>query len=76
MITFTSLVSCGSDWEPGSGRALFDHLQSQTEEVRSHFERLYASIPHDWYRHNPIAQYEGYYASVFYSHLAALGLIW
>ena len=42
--------------------------------LRSHFERLYASIPHDWYRNNPIAQYEGYFASVFYSHLAALGL--
>lgn len=28
----------------------------------------------DWYRNNPIAQYEGYYASVFYSHFAALGL--
>lgn len=41
--------------------------------LRSHFERLYATIPHDWYRNNTIAQYEGYYASVFYSHLAALG---
>ncbi|MCX7675512.1 MAG: PD-(D/E)XK nuclease domain-containing protein, partial [Bdellovibrionaceae bacterium] len=48
--------------------------QGQLTELRAHFERLYASIPHDWYRHNPIAQYEGYYASVFYSHLAALGL--
>jgi hypothetical protein len=35
---------------------------------------LFASIPHDWYRNNPLAQYEGYYASVFYSHLAAMGL--
>ncbi len=35
---------------------------------------LFASIPADWYRNNPIAQYEGFYASVFYSHLAALGL--
>lgn len=38
------------------------------------FTAFYASIPHDWYRNNPIAQYEGYYASVFYSHFAALGL--
>jgi len=37
------------------------------------FNSLFASIPHDWYRNNPIAQYEGYYASVFYSHFAALG---
>jgi hypothetical protein len=38
------------------------------------FAAFFASIPHDWYRNNPIAQYEGYYASVFYSHFAALGL--
>jgi hypothetical protein len=35
---------------------------------------FYASIPHDWYRSSPIAQYEGYYASIFYSYFAALGL--
>ena len=35
---------------------------------------LFASIPHDWYRSSPLAQFEGHYASVFYSHLAALGL--
>ncbi|GAB2740015.1 hypothetical protein GCM10027019_19880 [Melaminivora jejuensis] len=35
---------------------------------------FFASIPHDWYRGNPIAQYEGYWASVFYSYFAALGL--
>jgi hypothetical protein len=42
--------------------------------LRSQLDRLFASIPHDWYRNNPITQYEGYWASVFYSHLAALGL--
>lgn len=35
----------------------------------SHF----ASIPHDWYRKNDIVNYEGFYASVVYSYLAALG---
>jgi hypothetical protein len=35
---------------------------------------LFASIPHDWYRKNTLAQFEGFYASVFYSHLAALGM--
>jgi hypothetical protein len=35
---------------------------------------LFASIPHDWYRNNPLAGFEGHYASVFYSHFAALGL--
>jgi hypothetical protein len=38
------------------------------------FQAFFASIPHDWHRNNPIARYEGYYASVFYSYFAALGL--
>ena len=46
-----------------------DFVQMQTL-----FTSFFASIPHDWYRNNPIAQYEGYYASVFYSYFAALGL--
>lgn len=42
--------------------------------LHASLEAFFASIPHDWYRNNPLAQYEGYYASVFYSQLAALGL--
>jgi hypothetical protein len=38
------------------------------------FRALFASIPHDWYRNNPLAGFEGHYASVFYSYFAALGL--
>jgi hypothetical protein len=38
------------------------------------FQAFYAGIPHAWYTNNPIAQYEGYYASVFYCYFAALGL--
>lgn len=38
------------------------------------FHAFFASIPNDWYRNSPMAQYEGYYASIFYSHFAALGL--
>lgn len=38
------------------------------------FQAFFASIPHQWYDNNPIARYEGYYASVFYSYFAALGL--
>ncbi|MDP2751626.1 MAG: ATP-binding protein [Rhodocyclaceae bacterium] len=38
------------------------------------FQAFFASIPHDWHRKNPIAEYEGYYASIFYSYFAALGL--
>jgi hypothetical protein len=38
------------------------------------FHAFFASIPHDWYRKNQLAQFEGYYASIFYSYFAALGL--
>lgn len=42
--------------------------------LRALFTAFFASIPNDWYRNSPIARFEGYYASVFYSHFAALGL--
>jgi hypothetical protein len=42
--------------------------------LQSLFTAFFASIPADWYRNNPIAQYEGYYASVFYAYFASLGL--
>ncbi len=42
--------------------------------LHTHCQSLFASIPHQWQTNNPIAQYEGYYASIFYSHFAALGL--
>jgi hypothetical protein len=38
------------------------------------FHAFYASIPHDWYRKNELSGFEGYYASIFYSYFAALGL--
>ena len=37
------------------------------------FHAFFAGIPYQWYANNDIAQYEGYYASVFYSYFAALG---
>ena len=42
--------------------------------LRALFEAFFAGVPHDWHRKNDIARYEGWYASVFYSHFAALGL--
>ena len=35
---------------------------------------LFAGIPGEWLNNNPIARYEGYYASVFYAYFASLGL--
>ena len=37
------------------------------------FHAFFASIPYQWYTGNDIADYEGFYASVFYSYFAALG---
>lgn len=51
--------------------ALIEH---DLEALRDSLHALFASIPNDWYRRNPLAQFEGHYASVFYSQLAALGL--
>ena len=38
------------------------------------FHALFAGIPYQWHSRNEIADYEGYYASVFYSYFAGLGL--
>jgi hypothetical protein len=54
---------------------LYDVLLSgDFSALRAHIEALFAAIPHQWHDGHPIARYEGFYASVFYSHLAALGL--
>ena len=38
------------------------------------FRSFFAGIPHQWHMNNDIADYEGYYTSVFYSYFAGLGL--
>ncbi len=52
---------------------MVDHL-SQSFTLVTLFHAFFASIPHQWHTNNHIAGYEGYYASVFYSYIAALGL--
>ena len=37
------------------------------------FYAFFASIPYEWHTNNDIADYDGFYASVFYSYFAALG---
>jgi hypothetical protein len=44
------------------------------EELRDIFHAFFASIPHDWYRNNQLAHYEGYYCSIVYCYFLALGL--
>lgn len=54
---------------------LIDLLKSgNLAALRDLFHAFYATIPHDWYRKNELAGFEGYYASIFYSYFAALGL--
>ena len=57
------------------GARLYDLLLANDfAGLRGLFEAFFASIPHQWYTNNDIAHYEGFYASVFYSHFAGLGL--
>ena len=44
------------------------------EGLETLFRAFFSGIPHDWHRRNALARYEGFYASVFYSHFAASGL--
>jgi hypothetical protein len=49
-------------------------LAHDLDGIGRHLSGFYESIPNQWYTNNPIAQYEGYYASVFYAFFASLGL--
>ena len=49
-------------------------IANDFDGMRDLIQAFYASIPYQWYTNNDIADYEGYYASVFYSYFAALGL--
>ena len=47
---------------------------NEFDGLRNLFHAFYASIPDQWYTNNDIANFEGYYAAVFYSYFAGLGL--
>ncbi len=73
-ILVKSLVGDATKSSQHVGR-LYDILVARDfAALEIHATSLFAAIPHDWHRKNEIARYEGYYASVFYSHFAALGL--
>ena len=48
--------------------------QNDLAGLKEVFQSFFASIPSDWYRKNNIANYEGFYASIFYCYFTALGL--
>ena len=62
----------GRDRDRDRLRALL--VQDDLDGVAELFRAFFASIPHQWFRRNDIARFEGYYASVFYSHFAGAGL--
>ncbi len=66
---------CGSPSIPARNLSRLYNLllANDLPGLRDLFHAFYASIPHAWITNNPITQYEGYWASIFYSHFAALG---
>ncbi len=48
--------------------------KNDIEELKRAFVSFFASIPNDWYRKSEIQNYEGYYASLFYTYFTALGV--
>jgi len=49
-------------------------IENKPEKLETAFKSFFASVPHDWYRKNNIAEYEGYYCTVFFTYFNALGL--
>ena len=61
--------------QTANGIRLYRLLEANDfEGMKELFHAFYASIPYEWYTNNDIARFEGYYASVFYSYFAALGV--
>lgn len=48
-------------------------LDKDFEGLREVILSFFASIPYEWYTQNDLENYEGFYASVFYSYFAGLG---
>jgi hypothetical protein len=56
-------------------RAIYQALKNnELDSLKDIFQALFASIPYNWYTKNPMNEYEGYYASIFYCYLNAFGL--
>ena len=54
---------------------IFEALErNDPEALHPALHAFFASIPHDWYRRNDLAGYEGYWASLVYCLFAALGV--
>ncbi len=59
----------------GHGLKLYRHLEANDfAGLEALLQAFFAAIPHQWHANNRIADYEGYYASVFHAYLMALEL--
>lgn len=73
-VLLQQLMQSGTQYGKNASR-LYALLQTNNlPDLKDLFHAFFASIPNDWYRKNRLADFEGYYASIFYSHFAALGL--
>jgi len=57
-----------------TSRAYAALLKNDLSALGSIIKAFFAGIPYQWHTKNNIAEYEGYYASVFYAYFASLGL--
>jgi hypothetical protein len=49
-------------------------INEKIDDVIEILKSMYAAIPHDWYRKSKLYEFEGYYATVFYSIMQGAGL--
>ena len=71
LVAFKGDIQAASSIKQTVQKAL---LQSDFEKLRVAIHSLLTGIPHHNYTNNPIAHYEGYYASLVYILFSALGL--
>jgi hypothetical protein len=73
-VLLKALLGNGLQAEQAVSR-LYDLLDAgDPHALHAHLDALFAALPYQWHLKTPLARYEGYYASVVYSHFAALGL--
>ncbi len=60
--------------EANKGKLYILLEQGNVKEMQELFFAFFASIPYHWYTNNDIANYEGYYCSIFYTYFTAIGV--
>ena len=68
------LVGSGTARTAKRARLLEILFKGDTQGLRELFASFFAGIPYQWHTSGTAAQYESYYASVFYTYFAACGI--